>query len=127
MHQVKSALIAISVFLAMDLIWLGYLGKQLYLKEMGPFFRSDGINYLAAAMVYSLLVCGILVFVIPKAHGDPIIGLAWGALFGLVCYGTYDLTNLAVVNKWPLMISIIDMIWGAIVCGVTSYVTIWLK
>jgi uncharacterized membrane protein len=47
--------------------------------------------------------------------------------FGLVTYATYDLTNLATLKDWPLIITIIDLIWGTVLCGLVSLVTWWLR
>lgn len=84
-------------------------------------------NFFAAAIVYIALIAGILIFVIPKAQGNPLLALMWGALFGFVTYATYDFTNLAVVKNWPIGITVIDVLWGCVICGVTSFVTTWMK
>jgi uncharacterized membrane protein len=131
MQLVKTIIVTTLVFLSMDAIWLGYLGKQLYLSQMGTFLRLNNgaiqANYFAAAIVYLALIAGIIFFVLPKAQGNVAAALGWGALFGFVCYATYDFTNLAIVKSWPLWLSIIDVIWGCVICGVTSAVTTWLK
>ena len=49
-----------------------------------------------------------------------------GALFGLVAYGTYDLTNLATIKGWSLKVTIIDLLWGGILTGTVSALTIWI-
>jgi uncharacterized membrane protein len=46
--------------------------------------------------------------------------LSAGALFGLVCYATYDLTNLATVKDWPALVTVVDLIWGTFVSAATS-------
>jgi uncharacterized membrane protein len=43
-------------------------------------------------------------------------------LFGLVTYATYDLTNLATVKNWPVLITVIDMAWGTILSVVVSFI-----
>ena len=126
MYSIKTIAVALFVFLFMDGIWLGFLGKNFYVEEIGDLMRSKP-NFLAAALVYILLIAGILIFVLPKASGDPIAALGFGALFGLVCYGIYDFTNLAIINKWTLTISLIDMTWGAIICGAASSISSMVK
>ena len=49
--------------------------------------------------------------------------LLFGALFGLVCYATYDLTNLAVAKDWPLLVTIVDLAWGAVLAASVSIIT----
>ena len=46
--------------------------------------------------------------------------IAWGALFGLVVYGVYDLTNRAVLEKWPMRLTLADIAWGCVLCAATS-------
>lgn len=126
MFNIKQALVATAVFLLMDGLWLGFIAKKLYIQHMGDFLRLQNgsivPNYFAAVVVYAALIAGILIFVLPKADGNVWLALYYGALFGFVCYATYDFTNLAVIDKWPVWITFIDVIWGCIICGVTSAV-----
>jgi uncharacterized membrane protein len=98
---------------------------------MGKFLRLENgsivPNYFAAALVYIALIGGILIFVIPKADGNAMHALYYGAIFGLVCYATYDFTNLAVMANWPVWISIMDVIWGGVICAVSSYLAVLAK
>jgi uncharacterized membrane protein len=52
--------------------------------------------------------------------------LLFGALFGFVCYATYDLTNLAVAKDWPLLVTIVDLAWGAVLASSVSIVTYFI-
>ncbi len=101
------------------------------MTQMGDFLRTQGNtitpNLYAGAIVYFALIAGIFIFVLPKANGNPLLALMWGAVFGFVTYATYDFTNLAVVKNWPIGISIIDVLWGCVVCGVTSFITAWIE
>lgn len=105
--------------------------KKIYMTQIVDFLRIENNaispNFFAAAIVYIALIAGILIFVIPKAQGNPLLALMWGALFGFVTYATYDFTNLAVVKNWPIGIAVIDVLWGCVICGVTSFVTTWMK
>ena len=47
----------------------------------------------------------------------------YGALFGLVTYSAYDLTNLATLKNWPLEIALIDIVWGIFLSISVSYLT----
>lgn len=115
------------IFLILDGIWFGYLSKQLYLDTIGPLLRLSGKsiqpNWIAAIVAYIALIGGILVFVLPKANYDPLQSLIWGGVFGFVTYATYDFTNLAVLANWSVKVSIIDTIWGIILCGLSSSIT----
>ncbi|HEY0671232.1 MAG TPA: DUF2177 family protein [Longimicrobiales bacterium] len=116
--------IALPVFFAIDMIWLGFLAKDFYRAQIGGLMRPD-VNWVAAIVFYLLFIAGLVVFVISPAveKGSLRHALLFGALFGLVCYATYDLTNLAVAKDWPLLVTIVDMIWGAVLAATVSTVT----
>ena len=117
---IKQIITTTIIMLTLDGIWLGVIAKKLYVQEMGSLL-SKNPNFIAAAIVYTLMVSGIIIFVLPKAQNNPLMALCFGALFGFICYGIYDFTNLAVISNWTLLISIVDLVWGSILCGVTSY------
>jgi uncharacterized membrane protein len=123
-------LIATLTFTCLDALWLGWLGTRFYREEMGHLMRLSNTqaiipNWSAAIVVYLVLIAGLLLFAIPKANGSLTMAFVWGALFGLVAYGTYDFTNLAVLADWSLKISLIDTLWGMIICGTTAWVTVF--
>lgn len=123
--------IASVTILLMDVVWLGFLSKPLYIKHLGHFFHITPtgmkLNYIAASIVYLCLILGIMLFVLPKAQSSVISAFFWGSIFGFITYAIYDCTNLAIIKNWPLYISLIDIAWGAFLCGTTSAITMWLK
>jgi uncharacterized membrane protein len=104
--------------LAIDAVWLALTAAPLYRTALGdlllPSFRP-----LPALAFYLLYVAGILIFVGPRGRGARGTAL-FGALFGLVCYGTYDLTNQATLLVWPLTLTLADMAWGAALTAAAS-------
>jgi len=102
-------------FLAVDMIWLGLVARTFYRKNLG-FLLAPAPNWIAAVIFYLLFIVGILVFVVmPGLNEDSLrTVLLRAALFGLITYGTYDLTNLATVRDWPLLVTVVDMIWGTV-------------
>lgn len=108
-------------FLVLDLIWLGVVMRDFYREQMGP-LMADPFNIPAAVAFYALMVLGVTVFVSAPAlaSGTWWDALLWGALFGLVAYGTYDLTNLATLRNWPVTLTFVDMAWGAVVTGLSA-------
>jgi len=46
-----------------------------------------------------------------------------GALLGLISYATYDLTNLATIKDWPLLVTIVDIIWGTVLGASVSLIS----
>ena len=113
----------ISVFI-MDMIWLGFIAKNLYAEHIGMLLRKSGETmtpiWWAAVVVYVCITLGILFFVLPKAHGDYFLALACGALLGVVTYGIYDFTNYSILANWPWKITLIDFTWGIVLCGLSS-------
>lgn len=119
------------VFFAIDLIWLGVIAKNLYAKHLG-YLMAPSVNWIAAVLFYLLFILGLLVFVIEpgliKQNLTELILTA--ALFGLVTYATYDLTNLATLKDWPLIITIIDLAWGmslsVLVSTISYFILLWI-
>ena len=77
---------------------------------------------LPALIFYLLFVVGVLIFaVIPGYQAQSISKtLMLAALFGLMTYATYDLTNLATLRDWPIKITLIDIVWGTTISTVTG-------
>lgn len=124
---IKLYAIALPVFFAIDMFWLGVVSKNFYRAQIGSLLKTD-VNWVAAIVFYLLFIVGLVVFVITPAveKGSWMHAVMFGALFGLVCYATYDLTNLAVAKDWPLLITIVDMIWGAVLAASVSTVTYFI-
>jgi uncharacterized membrane protein len=117
-------LIALTAFFLIDMIWLGAVAKGFYRKHLGA-FMAQKIIWPAAILFYLLFIVGLLVFVIQPAlaQGEPFQAFLFGGLFGLVSYATYDLTNLATFKDWPLVVTVVDLAWGASVGGLVSLVS----
>jgi uncharacterized membrane protein len=116
--------IALPVFFAIDMVWLGLISKDFYAKHIGALLKPD-VNWVAAILFYLLFIAGLVVFVIMPAFEKQswMHALLFGALFGLVCYATYDLTNLAVAKDWPVIVTVVDLIWGAVLAGSVATAT----
>ena len=124
---IKLFLIALPVFFAIDMVWLGVVAKDFYRAQIGSLMKSD-VNWTAAIIFYFIFITGLVVFVISPAieKGSWMHALIFGALFGLVCYATYDLTNLAVAKDWPLLVTVVDLIWGAVLAASVSVITYFI-
>jgi uncharacterized membrane protein len=120
------------VFLAIDLIWLGFVAKDLYRRQLGGLL-SENVNWAAAIIFYLLFVAGVFLFAIAPATEKQSFSHAviYGALFGFFTYATYDLTNLATLKGWPIKIVFIDIAWGMVLTGLVSsagfFIVKWLK
>ena len=120
----KIFFIALPIFLVIDMIWLTLLAKDFYSKQIG-FLMTKNPNLLAALIFYLLFIVGLALFVImPSLEKKQLLqALFMGAFFGLVTYSTYDLTNLATVKNWPILVTVIDLIWGTFVSASVSVIT----
>jgi uncharacterized membrane protein len=124
---IKIFIITLPIFFIIDIIWLGLIAKDFYKNQIG-FLMKSNINWIAAIVFYLIFIFGLIVFVIHPAIEKKswMYALFLGALFGLVCYATYDLTNLAVTKDWPLLVTIVDLIWGAILSASVSVITYFI-
>tara|TARA_Y100000590_G_C14820217_1_gene676021 strand:- start:40 stop:450 length:411 start_codon:yes stop_codon:yes gene_type:complete len=124
---ILSSGIAFLLFLIIDFFWLSIAVKYIYKPSLGSLLLNKPI-YSAAFLFYFLYIFGITIFVLkPNLDEYQIFNAFWmGALFGLVAYGTYDLTNLATIKNWSLKVTIIDLIWGATLTSTISSLTIWI-
>ena len=119
--DVRNFAITLAVFLIIDGLWLTVIAKKLYAQHLG-YLMAEKPRLFAALVFYMLFVVGLLVFVINPAltAGSLKSVLLHGLLFGLITYATYDLTNLATVKDWPVLITVIDLIWGSFVSAAVS-------
>ena len=113
--------------IAIDLVWLLGVAKNLYRNEMGDLMASEP-KLLAGLAFYLLYALGVCIFVIIPALSKQswIYALQYGALFGLFCYMTYDLTNLAVVRNFPTQLAFIDIAWGSFVTALCAGFAYWV-
>lgn len=116
--------VSFMVFIAVDLVWLGFIAKNLYANALGHLMSSK-VNWTAALIFYVLFVIGLLYFVIEPALKDQNMTrlIISAALFGFMTYATYDLTNLATLKEWPLYITLIDLAWGTTLSTVVSLIS----
>jgi uncharacterized membrane protein len=120
----KLFFIALPVFFAIDIVWLALVAKNFYKQQIGFLMKPD-INWLAAIIFYLLFITGLIIFVITPSmvRQSWVHALLYGALFGLVTYATYDLTNLATVKDWPILVTVVDLVWGSLLAGSVSVIT----
>jgi uncharacterized membrane protein len=110
-----------AVFPVLDFAWFAGLARRFYQAEIGELLRTD-LKLAPAVVFYGLYSAGVVVFVVAPAlnHGDWRRTFALAAFFGLVAYGTYDLTNLATLKGFTLKAGLVDMAWGAAVTAVAA-------
>ncbi len=117
--------IAFVTFMIIDLSWLSLMAPTFYLAQVGHLMAA-GTNWIAVGLFYLEIVAGLLVFVIvpgmsASSFRQP---LARAALYGLVAYGTYELSNLATLKEWSVSLTVVDTFWGICVSTVVSSISL---
>lgn len=124
-------LLTFGVFLAIDAAWLFTMSGRFYKAQLGDLMR-DQPDLAVALLFYLFYVAGVLVLaVMPGVDAGSVVkAAAYGALLGFVAYGTYDITNLATVRDWPVIVTVVDLVWGSVltatVATVGFYIARWL-
>jgi uncharacterized membrane protein len=108
------------ILIPIDFLFLGLVAKGFFTSEVGDMLGE--VRPLPAILFYLLYVAGILIFVSgPPAATWPST-LLYGALFGLFCYATFDLTSLSLLKHWSWPVAVVDVGWGSFVTAVSSKV-----
>lgn len=115
MIYVVAYIAALIVFGILDAIWLSTMASRLYRPALGD-TMLDKLRVAPALVFYLLYPVGIVIFAaMPAVQGASAgIALSYGALFGLLAYATYDLTNYATLRKWTLKLAVIDLVYGSV-------------
>jgi len=125
--MIKQYIVALFTFLVIDGVWLMVVAKNFYAKHL-DYLMSKTPNLVAAGIFYLIYIFGMVVLVLSPAlqKGSITMAILTGALFGLCSYATYDLTNLATIKNWPVLVTIVDLIWGTVVSGAVSGISYWI-
>ncbi len=127
MSYLKMYFVALVIFLILDYIWLGFIAKDLYQKELSHLLAKN-VNFVAAIVFYVLFIAAVVFFVINPAveKQDIMYAIIAGFAFGAITYATYDLTNLATLKDWPIKVTIIDILWGGLLTSLVSSLTYYI-
>ncbi len=124
--KLKLYFITLIAFLGIDSLWLGLVAPSFYQSQIG-YIMAENPNLMAAGLFYLLFIFGMVVFIVEPGvrEGTLMQAVARGALFGLVTYATYDLTNLATLEGWPVLVTVVDLIWGTFLSSAVTLVSVW--
>lgn len=117
--------ISLPIMITLDMLWFSLSLERLYKPYIGYIMSSD-LNYIAAALFYILYAAGLSFLILSpgfEAHNSALKILLSSFVLGLVAYGAYDLTNHATLKDWPLTVTIIDMLWGALATSITGVIS----
>jgi uncharacterized membrane protein len=110
--------VTLVVLTGLDFLFLGLIAKGFFVSEVGEMLGE--VRVVPAVMFYLLYVVGVMIFASGGATATPKSALLHGALFGLFCYATFDLTALALLKHWSWAVTAADISWGAAVTAVSS-------
>lgn len=114
--------------LAIDAVWLFTMSKRFHASRIGSLL-AEKPRLIPAAVFYLIYAFGAAVLVVVRAVSNEtgylkVFGL--GAILGLFAYATYDLTNQATLKEWPVEVTVVDLVWGALLTGVVSIIAVSL-
>jgi uncharacterized membrane protein len=112
---------ALVPFLAIDATWLGAVARKFYQQQLGDLMLPSP-NFAVAAVFYLFFAAAIVLLAVRPGldAGSPWTAMGYGAVLGLAAYGTYEITNLSTLKNWPIPLSIVDVIWGAVITAIAS-------
>ena len=106
------------VLVPVDFLFLGLVAKGFFTSEVGDMLGE--IRLTPAVLFYLLYVVGVLVFVSGPSSATWLSTLLYGALFGLFCYATFELTSLSLLKHWTWPVVLLDVSWGAFLTAISS-------
>src|ERR1700722_327895 len=112
------------VFIPIDFLFLGFVAKGFFASQVGDMLGE--IRPLPAILFYLLYIAGILIFVSGQAAATWQSALLYGALFGLFCYATFELTALSLLKHWTWPVVAVDVCWGTFVTAVSAMIGLML-
>lgn len=110
------------VFLGIDFVWLSFVARKFYFERLGPLLL-DQPNLGIAAFFYLFYVMGIVHLAIIPAlkDGNAMVAVVNAAVFGVLAYATYDITNMATLKGWSWEVAAVDIVWGGVLSAVSAY------
>lgn len=124
---IKQFLVTLIPLIILDGIWL-FSTKSFYASKLS-YLMGQNVKWAPVVVFYLIYCIAIMVLVgMPGfLHNYGFLKVfLMGALLGLAAYGAYDLTNHAIVKDWPMIITIVDMLWGTVLTGVVAAISVAL-
>jgi len=124
LHSIKLFFIVLIPMIIIDGMWLTSTSKPFYQKFLRKLMTAHPL-YVPVVIFYILYAIGVAYFIVAPALAGNLLWwevLLRGAFLGLLAYAAYDLTNNATLMNWPVVVTIVDMAWGATMTGLTSLI-----
>ena len=102
--------VALAVVGVLDGFWLGWLAKSFYREQLGA-LMTDSVRIVPAAIYYFGFPLAIVYLALMPATslGEAVLR---SAVLGLAAFGVYDMTNLATLRGYTVLMAVVDMAWG---------------
>ncbi len=112
---------ALVALLSLDAIWLGLTARSFYVPKLGHLMAEEP-NFMIAALFYLFYAVAVAILASMQGFNQSSLGVALGlgAVLGMAAYGTYDFTNLATLKDWPVVVTVVDIIWGTVVTSASA-------
>jgi len=121
--MIKTFFIALLFFCIIDVFWIYFVATPMYKQEVASLMQFKA---LPAILFYIVYLLGLIFFVINPNHSNTLVNVFLiGAFYGLVTYGTYDLTVYATMNIFSLKLVVSDILWGMILSGLVATLTVF--
>lgn len=110
-------LMAVAFFL-IDIVWIGTVAASFYDRYLSHMMRAE-VNWTAALIFYAIYISGILVFaVLPGVESASLLRtVTLGAFLGFFAYATFDLTCMALFDRFSWTVVVVDIAWGTVLTG----------
>ena len=129
MNFIVTSVIVSLCTIGIDVMWIGFIAKDTLTNLIKPYLSFDASGNMITRTPYAigawlLIVAGVYVFVVKTmpAESSSKDFFLKGALFGMISYGIYDLTNAALQIQWPITMIFLDVTWGSILCGICALI-----
>jgi uncharacterized membrane protein len=120
MATLRGLLASLATLVVLDLLFLGVLAKRFYDDALGPLRRAT--VYVPAAVAFYALYLGAVYGWAARGASSPREAALRGAGIGLIAYGTWDLTNWAVIANFPGRLVPVDMAWGITLTALVAFI-----
>lgn len=115
---------ALVVMGVLDAFWLGWAMRDFYAQALGD-QMADPVRKVPAAIFYFAYPAAVMFLALTPRPGSLGEAVFRAAVFGLVAYGVYDLTNLATLKIWSVKLALIDMAWGTFATALVGAAAWW--
>lgn len=122
---IYSWVVLFCTMMVIDGVWLSCMVQKFYKPYLQGIF-SDELKYVVALVFYLIYSAGVAYLIMLPAfqyQATLYDVLLRGSVLGFIAYGAYDLTNQATLANWPLIVTVVDMVWGALMTGVSSIIS----